>query len=317
MKKITMIMLMVILMFLFSQTSEKRVNAMIFEEDLAGEICFLSDDLTNSSTSIFDDEVYGTSYLASRSVEEEVKLPKTKNWLGVVTEWVYLPSVEVLTYRYPILLDTHGQVINSTHSALVEDDISPEMLASGESSTINYTYSLSNTQYEYERRDWGLTYTRNNYLGAQIPVNGVSVGASIDNTIQAYINNVYEYSNTSVTSTSITYSVTISNTPSSPYYQNGETVYFQHGTRYLFRLQVAIIVEYGYNESTYVTGSWFTKKTHYDYSFSSLGYQSLYKDFAYYTSYTRYSNPFVYIQDNYGSFVLIDYLKQSNRYYGN
>ncbi|MFA6647512.1 MAG: hypothetical protein WCS32_02645 [Candidatus Izemoplasmatales bacterium] len=294
----------------------KKIEALIFDESLAGQVCYATEDFTNSSTNIAADDVYGTSFLVTRSVREDIKLAKTKNWLGIVTEWIYLPKVEVLTYRYPILLDTHGQIVNANHSDLVEDDISPEMLVYGESSNINYTYSISNTEYKSERTSWGLSYTVNNYIGAEIPVNGVSVGKSIDTSIMAYIDDVYEYSNTSVTSTAISYSVTVSNTSSSPYYQGGETIYFQHGTRYLFRLQVIVVVEYEYDAFSYTTGSWFTKNTHYDYDFSILEYTSLYKDFTFYSSYSRYSNPFIYVQDNYGAFVLIDYLRQPNRYYG-
>lgn len=80
----------------------------------------------------------------------------------------------------------------------------------------------------------------------------------------------------------------------SPYYQDGKKIYVSCGTRSLFTLQVVIVNKIYYNRSSYTTGSWFTKTTHYTFDDSYVDYNTIYSGYEFLSTYNRTHNPFAY-----------------------
>lgn len=319
MKKVFVTILLTVLTVTLICTSKTTVNGLSFNETYVDQLCYYSQNFDDSYVNVDEDDEFGLSYLVSEETVETITLKTEKNWLGVTTETEILPKVKILTYNYPIMLDTHGEIItyDGASSDLEQLDLAPEMILAGESYEDTMTYSVNETETKSNRLSWALGYTRSSYLGATIPVNGVNIGASLSSTLQADVEGEYDYTTTKSTYSYKTITTSVDNTSSSVYYQNGDPIFVQFGTRYLFRLQVVVVVEFNYSTTSYVTGSWFSKVTHYTNTFTNLENPSMYKDFEYYTYYSRNHFPFVYtVSPTDGSYVLVDELRTSNRYYG-
>jgi hypothetical protein len=271
------------------------------------------------TTDIPDDDDFGSSYLVSDETFDSEEVVTERNFLGIAIEHTDLDLYRILTFEYPILIDTFGETVISDNGVSILDysQRNFEQIANGEQVLVENTFSVSNTASESQRIDWGISYARTQNIGLSIPINGVEVGASLSSNLEGYIDSSYEYNNQYTTSTVKSYSVDISNTPSSSYYQNGDLLYLEWGTRSVYVLKVTIILELNYSLSEYTTGSWFSKVYHYDYSLSSdVGYNTLYKDFELLSTYSRYSNPFIYTFDSINhSYELIDLHREPNRLY--
>jgi len=319
MKKMLLLLILTSCVGLIIITNNENVSAYTFSEAYAGQVCIYVTDFTNSSTNIADDDDFGTSYLVANQLLDTVEVVTERNWLGIAIETTELDVYRVLTYEYPILLDTFGETV-ITDSGVTELDYSQrnfEQLANGESVLITNTFSVSRSATKFYRTEWGISFAREANAGISIPVNGVEVGVSLNSSLYNYVNGSYEYTNTYVTSTSKSYNVSVSNTSNQTYYQDGKILYLEWGTRFVFILKVIIVLELNYTLNEYTTGSWFSKVYHYDYTLaSSTGYNTLYKDFEFLSAYSRYANPFLYTFDTVNhSYDLIDLQREANRLY--
>ena len=319
MKKLVAILLSFTMMFVLISTDTANVDAsFMFTDDNVNTLCLMrSAYSTGASTSVDDDEHFGNPYLVKTEHVDEVSLVVEKNWIGSKT-YDDFPKYEVLTFEYPILLDTLAAGIDENLGEYSFIDFNPEMILNGESYSDTYVINDSNTVSREIRTNYSVDYARSVGASLGIPVNGIEVGVSASNELRLHFEQEFRYNYTSTISINKTYNTSVSNTSGSAYYQNGEPIFVEYGTRGLYRLQVVVVNEIIYNQSSYITGSWFTKVTHYNYNDDWADYKTIYSGFEYYNAYNRYHFPFVYTFDtSVQRYELVDEMRYANRFYVN
>lgn len=317
MKKIYIILLLLISITLTNLTF---VEAATFTDTNVNTFCIDRGDGTyaGETASISKSSQFGNSNLVKVEQYGEITL-LSADYALLPDEYITVPKYDVITFSFPILLDTWGDSVTISGSSYSLDltGFTPEMVINGETYSDSYSFTISDTETRYNRTSFSLGYTRTSTLGLTIPVEGILVGAQIQSSISAYYQNEFGMSSNVTTSMSISGSTTVSNTIGSPYYQDGKTIYVTYGHRTLYQLKVIVFNEIIYSvSSTYKTGTWPFKTTHYVYDDSWADYQAIYQNYQYYNSYYRAHNPFVFTwNSSTNTYDLVPQLRESNRIY--
>lgn len=269
-----------------------------------------------TTTNIENDDLFGDSYLVSHHTYDTTKIIDYKNWIGKIY-YKTVPKYDVLVYRYPIMLDTYLADADFSTDEFSFVDFNVTMVIPGEVIQENYTFSETESKTERFYLESSFDYISETSVGVTIPLYGVELGLSTSTILKAHIEAQYEYTLQRTISYSRSGTVTIDNTPSSPYYQNGKIIYANYGTRALYYLQVVVICEpIYYLEYTYTTGTWFNKKTTYVYSDTYAHYNTIYSSYEYHSAYNRGAQPFIYVFDSTKqTYELVEQFRENYRVY--
>lgn len=315
MKKIVIFCLMLLMSFWF--ISQETFAYFVFVDSHAGHAMIPRSDYEDTASTNFEnDDLFGTSYLVSQHTYGTKNIINYKNWLGIST-MRSVPQYEILVFRYPIMLDTFLADVDFSVNDFSFTDFNVTQVIPNEVISEDYTFSSSESQTERFYLEASFDYITQTQVGATIPYYGVEFGLSTSTTLQNHIEGQYESTLVQTLSYSRSGTITIDNTPSSPYYQNGAIIYANYGTRAIYYLQVVVVCEpYYYLQSTYTTGTWFNKRTYYVYDDTYADYNTLHASYNYHSSYNRGTQPFIYTwnQSNF-SYELVPQMRESNRVY--
>lgn len=318
MKKTIFLVLLVFTTLMFQPIEVKADTA--FVDAYAGDGYVPRAGYQNTAHSVIEnDNNFGTSYFYSlEESSQTTEIIDYKNWLGV-SHKKSVPKYDIITMRYPILLDTYLMDIDNSGSDFSFSGFNNILLIDGEKMTFTDTLTASTTKtYEFYLNT-SMEYIYNSSISASVPTSQGEFGAGISSQLRSQVETGYSYSKRKTVSYSRIGDVIIDNTSQSPYYQNGEPIYANFGTRALYFLQVTAICEIIYDlDYTVVSGSWFNKKTKYYYDDTYAHYISLYHDYILNSTYNRGLYPFIYVwNSNTNSYDLVDEFKYENRVYIN
>jgi len=269
-----------------------------------------------TTTNIDGDGLFGDSYLVGYHTYGTTSIINYKNWLGIATN-KSVPKYDILVYRYPIMLDTFlADPDFFTHDFSFQD-FNVTMVVNNEIITEDYSFSDSEVETERFYLESSFDYISESLASASIPYYGITMGLEMSSSLQLHVEGQYEYTTQRTISYNRSGTVTIDNTPTSPYYQNGKIIYANYGIRALYYLQVVVICEPIYQlDYTYTVGTWPNKKTYYVYKTTYAHYNTIYSSYDYHSAYNRGEQPFIYVFNSANqSYELVDQFREEDRVY--
>lgn len=300
MKKIILTIMFALTFIVIGSLEVEDISAMTFYDSYAGQVCVLRGSYDSNDDPIVDidnDDDFGTPVRVSyEESSETVKLIKRNPAVGSST-YYYLPKYEIQIFEYPIMLDTLAGQVTQNATSYNFSTFSPEIVLAGQSWTETWNVNASHTISEEGRTLLSMDYAYESGLSVGIPIQGVTLGASVSSSLAAHIETEFGYSNSTTMTIQKSGTYEVDNTPGSSYYQNGDKIYVSFGTRAIYNLKVVVITEILYEQSMYYSGSWPFRTKNYTYTDDWADYATNQVDYEFHSTYNALHNPFAYTWD--------------------
>lgn len=221
MKKIIIISIMFLTFIIIANSKLSDISAMTFYDTSAGQLCVYRgyyDANDNPSVNINNDDDFGSPVRVSyEESDETVKLIKKNPAFGSTT-YYNLPKYEIQIFEYPVMLDTLAGEVTQNASSYNFGSFNPEVVLSGQSWSENWSVDASNSVTEEARTLLSMDYAYESGISVGIPIQGLTLGASVSSSLAAHIETEFGYSNTTTMTIQKSGTFNVDNTPGSSYY---------------------------------------------------------------------------------------------------